>query len=187
MTNEEITWIRAAQRGDRESFSNLVRQYDRRLTALIQRYIPDPFQVEDIYQEVFLLAWRQVERFQFQSDFFTWLFRIGVNQCLNAVKRNKSLRNRKEPDLWDESGARKELIDASQNLEKEQFERAFREHLQRELAKLPMKQEMAFQLKYFQDLRIREIALIMSTSESAVKTMLFRAGRVLRKTMEAYR
>lgn len=187
MTNDEITWIRSAQKGDRQSFSRLVVLYDRRLTALIQRYLSDPFDVEDVYQEVFILAWKNIGRFQFQSDFFTWLFRIGVNQSLNAARRIRTIQGRTYHDQRGDNEAPREYVDPDVNLLHSRQKQDFRDHLEAELAKLPEKQELAFKLKYFQDLKIREIAHIMDSTESAVKTLLFRAGKTLRQTMETYR
>src|SRR5262245_45653387 len=86
---EEAAAVLACQRGDREAFSRLVEKYQRDVYRLCYRYVNNHHDANDMAQEVFLKAFRAIERFRGASSFSTWLYRIAVNTCLNfrALRR----------------------------------------------------------------------------------------------------
>src|SRR5688572_19577990 len=75
--------VLACQNGDREAFDRLVERYQRDIYRLCYRYVNDPQDANDMAQEVFLKAYRAIDRFRGDSSFSTWLYRIAVNACLN--------------------------------------------------------------------------------------------------------
>ncbi len=90
MQKEEIELIKNAQHGDMASFEKLIYQYDRNVLSLAYSYINDQDDAKDIYQEVFLRVFKGLKRFEFRSEFSTWLYRITVNVALTyRTKKRK--------------------------------------------------------------------------------------------------
>ncbi len=80
------------------TIEELYTRYRGHIMVLCRRYVRDAAEAEDVVQLIFIKAWRSLEKFQGRSGHFTWLYRIGVNECLNHLKRN-----RKEAIKFDES------------------------------------------------------------------------------------
>ena len=90
MQTEEIELIKNAQYGDMASFEKLIYSYDRNVLSLAYSYINDQDDAKDIYQEVFLRVFKGLKKFEFRSEFSTWLYRITVNVALTyKTKKNK--------------------------------------------------------------------------------------------------
>lgn len=86
---EEAELLRRAQAGDRVAFGRLVRLHERRVLSCALQMLTDRGEAEDAAQETFLRAWRALDRFDGRSQLSTWLYRICVNVCLNALRRRK--------------------------------------------------------------------------------------------------
>ncbi|MCH7938403.1 MAG: sigma-70 family RNA polymerase sigma factor, partial [Candidatus Marinimicrobia bacterium] len=81
MDQKTVTLIRASQRGDQKAFHELVAMYDEKIMILALQLLKNKEDAEDVYQEVFLKAWKNLPTFEFKSDFYTWLYRITTNSC----------------------------------------------------------------------------------------------------------
>src|SRR5260221_8623547 len=95
--------IRAAQRGDRVAFETLVRQYDRAVLRLALHLTGSEPDARDIYQEAFLKAYRHIANFRFECSFYTWIYRIVTNLCLDHL-RKRNVRKEDAPVAVDSSG-----------------------------------------------------------------------------------
>ncbi len=84
---EDDDLVARAKQGDREAFEALVRLHADRLHAVVRRLVDDPGEAEEATQEAFLRAWRSIGRFKGDSQFFTWLYRIGVNEAHRITSR----------------------------------------------------------------------------------------------------
>ncbi len=84
---EESSLVAAAQAGDRAAFATLVRRHADRLHAVVLRLVADADEAEEVTQEAFLRAWRAIDQFRGECLFFTWLYRIGVNEAKRRVDR----------------------------------------------------------------------------------------------------
>src|SRR6476620_6247606 len=82
--------IRSAQRGDRAAFEALVRQYDHAVLRLALHLTGSEADAQDIYQEAFLKAYRHLGNFRFECSFYTWIYRIVTNLCLDHLRRRKT-------------------------------------------------------------------------------------------------
>src|SRR3972149_706234 len=90
MQLEETELIKRAQHGDKASFEELIYRYDRNVLSLAYSYINDQDDAKDIYQEVFLRVFKSLKKFEFRSEFSTWLYRITVNVALTyRTKKSK--------------------------------------------------------------------------------------------------
>src|SRR6201995_5233056 len=99
---EDDDLIRAAQAGDRSSFDALVRRYDRSVLRLALHMLGHEQDAQDVHQEAFIKAYRHLANFRFECSFYTWLYRIVTNLCLDALRRRKS--RREDPATVVDSG-----------------------------------------------------------------------------------
>src|SRR5437868_14446149 len=86
---DEAGLIRAAQRGDEDSFERLVRAYDQSVLRIAMNLLRSPEEARDVYQEAFLKVYKNVHSFRFDCSFLTWLYRIVTNICLDHLRRRK--------------------------------------------------------------------------------------------------
>jgi RNA polymerase sigma-70 factor (ECF subfamily) len=173
--DDEREAIAASQRGDREAFDLLVERHQRAVYSLCYRYLGNHEDANDVAQEVFLKAWRAIGRFRGDSAFSTWLFRIGVNACLNfrAARRPPG----DEPD--------ESLADASPSAAETLVERERRREVRDAIGRLPEKQRATLILKVYHDLSHEEVAKVLGSTVGTVKANLFHAVANLRKLLGA--
>src|SRR5947209_17529900 len=102
--------IREAQRGSRTAFEELVRQYDQAVLRLAMHLTGSEAEAQDIYQEAFLKAYRHLGNFRFECSFYTWMYRIVTNLCLDHLRRRKT-RKEDSASITDSDGTEYSLID----------------------------------------------------------------------------
>jgi RNA polymerase sigma-70 factor (ECF subfamily) len=163
--------IAACRRGEREAFDRLVVRYQRAVYRLCYRYVNNHEDANDLAQDVFLKAWRAIGRFRGESSFRTWLYRIGVNACLNF----RALRRPVTQELPDA------LVDprpgAQARVEGDDEARRVRAAV----ARLPEKQRATLILKIYHDLTHEEVAGVLGSTVGTVKANLFHALGNLRR------
>ena len=108
--NDDSTLIREAQRGNRVAFEELVRQYDRAVLRLAVHLTGSEQDAQDIYQEAFLKAYRNVGNFRFECSFYTWIYRIVTNLCLDHL-RKRTVRKEDSPVATDAEGNEYSLLE----------------------------------------------------------------------------
>lgn len=174
--------IRRAQAGDEAAFGSLVEAYSERLFAVVVRFTADPVEAEDVMQEAFVRAWRAIDRFEGRSQFFTWLYRIGINEA----KRKAEKRARSRRDVPLEESPLAEAPDWSQapELRAEHGETA--RILEQAIRDLPVGYREAVVLRDVEGLSTREAAEIMELSEAAFKSRLHRGRMAIRRVMDEY-
>jgi len=174
LRDEDREAVLASQRGEREAFDPLVDRYQRDVYRLCYRYVSNHHDASDMAQEVFLKAFRAIQKFRGESSFSTWLYRIAVNTCLN-------FRSSKKPDgdeLSDTLADRR--IGVVEEMERSERSQRVRDAVKR----LPEKQRATLILKIYQDLTHEEVAQILGSSVGTVKANLFHALGNLRKMLE---
>jgi RNA polymerase sigma-70 factor (ECF subfamily) len=171
--------------GDSESFDELLRRHRAPLLNYFYRMVRDHALAEDLAQEVFLRVYRARERYEPDAKFTTWLYRIATNLALNAIRDRRGKWNTAEAEDGD-AGEPLEarFVDSRPTVEQELM-RSDRGKLVREAVEaLPENQRAAVILHKYQDVDYRQIAQILDISESAVKSLLFRAYESLRVRLE---
>jgi len=163
--------VQAALAGDQSAFADLVTRYQSAVYNMAYRMLGDPTEAEDAAQEVFVRAWNQLKTFQIERRFSTWLLSIASHHCIDMLRRRKPTAPIDDVALFLPSDAPEpdELA-----LQGEQ-----REMVQRLLQTLPEKYRIVTVLRYYNDLSYDEIARTTGLTESAVKTQLHRARRML--------
>ncbi|MFH0990477.1 MAG: RNA polymerase sigma factor [bacterium] len=182
---QDIALIQKAKAGDLIAFEQLIYRYDKQVLSLTARYVQSAEDAKDIYQEVFLRVFRSLPKFQFRSEFSTWLFRITTNVCLTHRSRKKRHPHTSLSDESDEEHGALSLNTlrsdehTDESLERTEISLRVREAVDR----LSAKQRLVFMMKYFEGYKIREIAVMMNCQEGTVKKYLFTAIRKLRNEL----
>lgn len=183
---EEIVLITRAQQGDTEAFSPLVRKYQQKIYTLIYQHVRDRETAKDITQDVFLKAFRALPGFKGESVFYSWLYQIAVNCCIDYHRKQKSraVLERQEfhtnPD--DTLRMTKTHPSPCQLMEQKELRHILRKACQH----LPPMRHRVFTLRYTEELSIKEIASKLNKSEGTVKTHLYHAHRQLRDMLRPY-
>jgi RNA polymerase sigma-70 factor (ECF subfamily) len=182
---EDDDLIRAAQKGERTAFDALVRRYDRSVLRLALHMLNNEQDAQDVHQEAFIKAYRHLSNFRFECSFYTWLYRIVTNLCLDQLRRRKS--RREDPaTVLDASGDEMDLMAnvtddrAMANPGRELDRKVMSAAIQSALDELTPRERTVFELKHYQGLKLRTIGEMLSTTEETAKNTLFRATRKLR-------
>jgi len=180
--------IREAQRGNRAAFEELVRQYDRAVLRLALHLTGSEADAQDIYQEAFLKAYRNIGSFRFECSFYTWVYRIVTNLCLDHL-RKKHVRKEEAPVATDGQGEEFDLLSQfaddrpGADPERDLMRRELGGRIARAMTRLTPRERMVFELKHFQGLKLRTIGEILNTTEETAKNTLFRATQKMRGSL----
>ncbi len=137
---------------------------------------------EDLYQDVFLKAFKHIKQFEFRSEFYTWLYRITVNTAYNYHRKLSRMHIVEAPGDSDYDPINWVTSDSEADNEEHELRQAIKDSLNI----LPQQQRTVFILKHLQKLKIKDIALIMDVTEGTVKKYLFRAMEKLRIALKDY-
>ena len=177
--------VREAQRGNRAAFEELVRHYDQAVLRLAMHLTGSEHEAQDIYQEAFLKAYKSVGNFRFECSFYTWIYRIVTNLCLDHL-RKRQVRKEDAPVATDASGEPYDVIDrvpdarSGANPERDLMRRELGNRISRALLKLTPRERMVFELKHYHGLKLRTVGEVLNTTEETAKNTLFRATQKLR-------
>ncbi len=185
---DDTMLIREAQRGNRAAFEELVRHYDNAVLRLALHLTGSEHDAQDIYQEAFLKAYKNVGSFRFECSFYTWIYRIVTNLCLDHL-RKRNVRKEDAPVTVDSSGEEYNLLDqvpdgrAAANPERDLMRRELGGRINRALDRLTPRERMVFELKHYHGLKLRTVGEILHTTEETAKNTLFRATQKLRGSL----
>ncbi|HZX10443.1 MAG TPA: RNA polymerase sigma factor [Acidobacteriota bacterium] len=180
---EDLELIQNAQQGDREAFYMLFEKNKKMVFGLAFKYTKNKQDAEDILQETFIKALNNLNKFQTKkySSFSSWIYRIGVNCSIDFLRDKKRIReNLSDWRLMDSTNPDSSLTDPERKVSREDLKKKIELFLE----DMPPRQKMAFVLKHFQQLKIREIAEYMECSEGSVKKQLFRAVKNLKSSLK---
>ncbi|HMD42066.1 MAG TPA: sigma-70 family RNA polymerase sigma factor [Candidatus Acidoferrum sp.] len=184
-----------AQAGNRAAFEVLVHRYDRDVLRLALNLMKRTEDARDVYQEAFLKVYRNLHRFRFECAFYTWLYRIVTNVCLDHLRRRKSRPEDQAPELhtanYEEGSSdffeRQREHRAALDPEKHLAGKEIQDRLAVAMLRLSPRERVVFEMKHYQGLKLRAIGTALGTSEETVKNSLFRATRKLRQELSVLR
>src|ERR1700678_4555043 len=182
---DDTSLIREAQQGNRGAFEVLVRHYDQSVLRLALHLTGSESDAQDVYQEAFLKAYKNLGSFRFECSFYTWIYRIVTNLCLDHL-RKRNVRKEDAPVVSDGDGGELNLLDqvpdgrAAANPERDLMRRQLGARISGALEKLTPRGRMVFELKHYHGLKLRTVGEILHTTEETAKNTLFRATQKLR-------
>ena len=185
---DDTMLVREAQRGNRVAFEQLVRNYDQAVLRLALHLTGSEHEAQDIYQEAFLKAYKSVGNFRFECSFYTWIYRIVTNLCLDHL-RKRQVRKENAPVAVDAEGEQYDVLDrvadarAGANPERDLMSRELGSRITSAMEKLTPRERMVFELKHYHGLRLRTVGEILHTTEETAKNTLFRATQKLRSAL----
>jgi len=178
-TDAEAHLVRTAQSGDRDAFEQLVRLHADRLYAVVIRVVGDRHEAEEVVQETFLRAWRSLGRFEGRSQFFTWLYRIGVNEAKRTYERRGA-----RPASTPLEEAPGQAADERHTPHARAEAQDLRQALEAAIMELPMDYRMPLVLRDIEGLSTTQAAAVMDLGEAAFKSRLHRARLAVRAAVE---
>ncbi len=185
--NDDAELIEQFQNGNTAVFDTLFTRYQKRTYRLVQRFVSNHEDALDITQDAFIRAYQGLSNFKSQCQFYSWLYRITVNLCIDFLRKKSrsevmvyesedsdELPMANFPDLRSVSPAK-----AAENKE-------LRLQIRKAIRQLPPKQRQIFILRHWDGLSLKDIATVVGRSDGTVKAHLFHAHRNLRKHLQPY-
>jgi RNA polymerase sigma-70 factor (ECF subfamily) len=187
MTDAEV--MLRVKAGDDSAFDYLVQKYRRQIISFMYRMAHNTAAAEDLAQEVFLRVYRSRASYEPSAKFTTWLYRIATNLGVNHARdtrheRPENTMNLDEPDS--ETGTTPDLADRTPNIEEDILRRERLAAIRQKVEALPERQKMAVLMHKYQQMDYRQIADVLKLSESATKSLLFRAYETLRTQLKEF-
>ena len=180
-TDEEL--VARSQRGDVESFNQLILRWERPIYALAYRVIGREEEARDVCQEAFLRAFRALPGFKGEAKFSSWLYRITLNLCRDWIRRQRRAPVSQMPEDVDlaEMAASRGPVESIEDLV---ARRELSAVVEEAMARLPEEQRTAIILKEYHGMTFQEIAELQGCPLSTVKTRLYQGLSVLRRQLE---
>jgi RNA polymerase sigma-70 factor, ECF subfamily len=174
---------------DDAAYEYLVTKFHRPMIAFMYRMCRNQALAEELAQEVFLRVYRSRKSYAAEAKFTTWLYRIATNLAVNYARDNKVERSGRvvsldEPD--EETGTTLDVADSKLNVEQQMLRRERLLAIKKQVLALPEKQRAAVLMHKYQGMDYREIAAVLKLSESATKSLLFRAYEALRERLKDF-
>ena len=166
--------------GDEASFDLLLEKYRNPVVKFIQRMVQNSAVAEELAQDVFLRVYRAREGYEPSARFTTWLFRIATHLALNSLRDGKYERGQERLDDDTSEMPVRQVSDLRPSVEQRMLYEARLEEIRRAIALLPEKQRAAVLMHKYEEMEYSQIAKVLNCSESAVKSLLFRAYETLR-------
>lgn len=173
--------------GDEAAFDYLVAKFRRPMVNFMYRMARNQAVAEELAQEVFLRVYRSREKYTVEAKFTTWLYRIATNLAVNHARDSRQERqgaSLDEPDQ--ETGLPIDVADGKLTAEQAMLRRERLEAIRQQVAALPERQRLAVIMHKYQGMDYKEIGEVLKLSESATKSLLFRAYETLREKLKGF-
>jgi RNA polymerase sigma-70 factor, ECF subfamily len=169
--------------GDQASFGLLLERHRGPVIHFLYRLVQRQAVAEELAQEVFLRVYRSRGTYEPSAKFTTWLFRIATHLGLNWIRDGRAESREESLDKETTEGATRQVADSTRTVEQEMVYRVKLREVRRAIECLPSKQRAAVLMHKYEEMEYSEIANVLSCSESAVKSLLFRAYEHLRSRL----
>jgi RNA polymerase sigma-70 factor (ECF subfamily) len=176
--------VERARSGDNEAFRLLVQQHGRGIFRLAYRMTGNEEDAEDVVQETFLKAYRQIDRYEARCSFSTWLYRIASNCSLDLIRKRKLREHKRQRAQDPDQDVLVSIPAATPGPDRELYSSQISEGVNAALGELSTQERTAFVLRHFEGLSIEEIGLALGTGTNATKHSIFRAVQKLRRSLE---
>jgi len=184
MEDSDAVAVAQAQAGDQDAFGMLVERHSIRLFQMVYRMTGNEQDAEDLVQETFLRAYKQLNRFEARAGFGTWLHRIAANCSLDLLRKRKRLEQRVEA-VGSESEEPLSTFSSPAPLPDDQvFHSEVKQKVADVMEQLTPTERTAFVLRHYEGKSIEEIGLALGAGPSATKQSIFRAVQKMRRALE---
>ena len=174
--NEEQVWLEQARQGDKTAFGKLIEAYQRPVYNLAYRMLNNPGEAEEAAQEAFIRAYTRLHTYDPNHKFSTWMLSITSNYCIDLIRKRRALLLSLDEPLPPHPAL---MSDGQKGPEAQMVMNEQQDMVQSLLQELPPDYRQAVVLRYWHELSYEEIAEMMDTTVSAIKSRLFRARRQL--------
>ncbi|MGZ8094811.1 MAG: RNA polymerase sigma factor RpoE [Methylosarcina sp.] len=176
--DEEL--VLRVQQGDKSAYDLLVIKYQHRIIQLVNRYIKDPSDAQDVAQEAFIKAYRALGNFRGESAFYTWLYRIAINTAKNYLMSRSRRSADAQVDVQDAEQIEKApQLQGMETPERQLLNEEIVETIKTAIAKLPEEMRIAIMLREFEGMSYEEIAQAMDCPVGTVRSRIFRAREAI--------
>lgn len=185
---DESTWLAALRRGDERAVRKLVDNYGARIYNVALRILRNPQDAEDAMQDTFITALDKLGQFDGRASFLTWLYRIGVNTSLMALRKRRTKQRQEEPLALPsvEELRSRELIDWSADPVRKLLRGELQQIMDEAIARLPEKYRVVFVLRDLEGMSTEQTGKVLGITSANVKVRLLRARLFLREQLDKY-
>jgi len=176
--------VERARSGDSDAFRLLVEQHSRSIFRLAFRMTGNEQDAEDVVQETFLRAYRQLDRYEARSSFSTWLFRIASNYSLDLIRMRKRHEEKREHGSSEDRDILQTIPMDAPGPDRIVYGSQVQDRVNAALNELSAQERTAFVLRHFEGMSIEEIGEALGTGTNATKHSIFRAVQKLRRSLE---
>ncbi len=190
--NQELEIVRRAQEGDRDAFRELVERYQRKVYSISYGMLKNSDDALDVSQEVFVKVFRYLEKFNHQSSFYTWLYRITVNMCIDHIRKNSRVRKVEYDDRISHSGSNVEgdehILPSTLGLNPDKVygRKELREKMLEALETLSEKHRVILIMREVDGMSYEEMAEALQISKGTVMSRLFHARKYFQDAIAEY-
>ena len=182
--DEDQILIKKTLRGERSAYEELMRKYEKKIFSFVIRMVRNEDVAVDLTQDFFFKIYTVMDKYNFEYKFSTWAYRICYNLVIDHIRKNQS-----QVDSLDDDSISPHELFASENVSREDGFRNLareetRDYVWRVVDHIPLKFRELILLRYIQDLKYEEIALITSLPVGTVKNRIFKAKEILKQEME---
>lgn len=161
------------------AFNLIIKKYQKKLYSIIRRMLIDHDDTDDVLQNTFIKMWHHLDNFKEDSQLYTWLYRIATNESLTFLKKK---RTKFFVPIVDVEYKLSQSLEADQNFKGDEIQL----RLQKAILKLPEKQRLVFNMKYFEEMKYEDMSDILGTSVGALKASYHHAVKKIEEYVLAY-
>ena len=186
MEDDDGSAIELARSGDSDAFRLLVERHSRNVFRLAFRMTGHEQDAEDVVQETFLRAYKQLKNYEARSSFATWLYRIASNYSLDLIRMRKRHHDKREVNMshQEDTDIMQKIPGAGPTPDRIVFSAQVKDRVNAALDGLSPQERHAFVLRHFEGMSIEEIGSALGTGANATKHSIFRAVQKLRRSLE---
>lgn len=181
----DVALMARVAEADERAFRELVERHQNAVVGTVARMLNDATEAEDIAQQVFLRIWKHAKRWRPEAKFTTYLFTVTRNLVFNETRR-RSRRKEVSADEREEDSGFQAVAESRHEPHEEALKTEMHEQIDRAISQLPEAQRTAVILYSYESMPYEEIAKVLKTSVSSVKSLLFRARTTLREKLAGY-
>ena len=187
-SKEDLTWIEAAQNGDSNSYGKLVDKYSKPLYFHIVKIVHSPDMVEDLVQDIFMKAFDNIDSYNREYAFSTWLYRIATNHSIDFLRKKKlKTFSLDRPVQGKEGEMSMELPDHDSATDQEVIQKQRRSIIVEAIDSLPERYRQVIQMRHMEEKSYQEISETLDLPLGTIKAHLFRARELLNKYLKSKR